>query len=193
MPFTLKLDSQAPDFSLPGTDGKTYVLDDFKDSNFLVIFFTCNHCPYVINSDEETRKTVEKFLPQGVGFVGINSNSTKTREEDSFENMQTRMKEHKFPWIYLRDEDQSVALAYGALRTPHFYVFNKERNLVYCGRAVDQPRRPEKIQSRDLDQVLEELTSNKVLSQSLTNPVGCNVKWEGKDGHWMPDEACDLA
>jgi peroxiredoxin len=75
MPYTLDLGSKAPDFNLPATDGKNYRLDDFKEAEVLVLFFTCNHCPYVKNSDEITRKTVEKFKKQGVQFVGINSNS----------------------------------------------------------------------------------------------------------------------
>ena len=75
MAFTLQIGDSAPDFKLPATDGKTYQLSDFKDSQVLVVFFTCNHCPYVIGSDEITRQTAEKFAPQGVKFVGINSNS----------------------------------------------------------------------------------------------------------------------
>ncbi len=87
MAFTLSLGSEAPDFSLRATDGSTYSLKDFTDVKVLVIFFTCNHCPYVIGSDEVPRQTVENFEPKGVNFVGINSNSPNTYEEDSFENM----------------------------------------------------------------------------------------------------------
>lgn len=135
MAFTLEIGSKAPDFKLPSTGGKVYTLESFKDSKFLVVFFTCNHCPYVIGSDEITRKTVERFKPLGVEFVGINSNSKNTYEEDDFQHMVARMNEHKFPWIYLHDETQEIALAYGALRTPHFYVFDQQRKLVYTGVA----------------------------------------------------------
>ena len=192
MAFTLKIGSRALDFNLPATDGNTYTLDSFKESKYLVIFFTCNHCPYVIGSDEVTRKTVEKFKPKGVEFVGINSNSKHTYPSDDFPHMVERMKEHKFPWIYLYDESQEVALAYGALRTPHFYVFDENRKLVYTGRGVDNPRDTSKMTVNDLERTLEELTSGKPISVSLTNPIGCNVKWEGKDAHWMPADACDL-
>lgn len=192
MAFTLQLGAEAPHFSLPATDGKTYALSDFANSPYLVVFFTCNHCPYVKGSDEVTRQTVEKFAPKGVAFVGINSNSDKTNEDDSFDHMVERMKQYNFPWVYLRDEDQSAALAYGALRTPHFYLFDKDRKLVYTGRAVDQPREPEKITVNDLERALEELTSGKPISVPATNPIGCNVKWQGQDAHWMPAEACDL-
>ncbi|NLP30891.1 MAG: thioredoxin family protein [Clostridiales bacterium] len=192
MPFTLSLGSVAPDFKLPATDGKSYELGDFSESPYLVVFFTCNHCPYVINSDEITRKTVEKFSTQGVAFVGINSNSANTYVEDSFPNMVKRMEEHKFPWIYLHDESQDVARAYGALRTPHFFVFDQKRKLVYTGRGVDNPREPEKMKINDLENALTELVEGKEVTTPLTNPIGCNVKWDGKDAHWMPPEACDL-
>lgn len=192
MAFTLEIGERAKDFNLPSTDRKTYSLDSFKDAKYLVVFFTCNHCPYVIGSDEVTRKTAEKFKPKGVEFVGINSNSSKTYETDDFEHMKMRMEEHRFPWKYLRDESQEVALAYGALRTPHFYVFDEDRKLVYTGRGVDNPRDSFKITVNDLERTLDELTSGKPVSVPVTNPIGCNVKWEGKDKHWMPAEACDL-
>ena len=192
MSFTLQLGENAPDFELPATDGKTYNLADFKDAKTLVVFFTCNHCPYVVGSDETTRKTVEKFASKGVKFVGINSNSVKTNATDSFEHMVERMKEHNFPWTYLRDESQEIAVKYGAMRTPHFYVFNEERKLVYTGRGVDNPRETDKMTINDLENALEEHVAGKQITTPLTNPIGCNVKWEGKDAHWMPPEACDL-
>lgn len=192
MAFTLEPGQQAIDFKLPATDGKVYTLNSFDDAKFLVIFFTCNHCPYVINSDEVTRKTAERFSKMGVRFVGINSNSKNTYQEDDFEHMVLRMKEHNFPWKYLYDESQKIALAYGALRTPHFFVFNEGRKLVYTGRGVNSPRDASKITANDLARTLEELTSGKSISVPVTNPIGCNVKWEGKHKHWMPADACDL-
>ena len=191
MSFTLNIGASAPDFKLPATDGKSYALKDFSEG-FLVIFFTCNHCPYVIGSDEVTLATANKFASKGVRFIGINSNSAGTYQEDDFPHMVSRMKEHNFPWLYLYDESQEVALAYGALRTPHFYIFNRERKLVYTGRGVDQPRDSSKITVNDLERALEELTADLPVTVPVTNPIGCNVKWEGKDKHWMPADACDL-
>ncbi len=192
MAFTLELGAMAPDFSLPATDGNAYQLSDFAESAVLVIFFTCNHCPYVIGSDEVTRKTVEKFEAQGVQFIGINANSKNTHPDDDFDHMVARMKAHNFPWIYLYDESQEIALAYGALRTPHFYVFDQDRKLIYTGRGVDNPRDASKITVNDLENALAEHLAGKEISTPLTNPIGCNVKWDGKDAHWMPVEACDL-
>ncbi|MFW5820768.1 MAG: thioredoxin family protein [Bacteroidota bacterium] len=191
MAFTLQIGEKAPGFELPATDGNTYKLEDFKE-RYLVIFFTCNHCPYVLGSDEVTRETAEKYKGKGVRFVAINSNSKNTYPEDDFDHMVKRMEEEKFPWKYLYDESQQVALAYGALRTPHFFVFNMDRELVYTGRSVDNPKDASRIQVNDLDRVLDELTHQKEISVNVTNPIGCNIKWEGKDKHWMPADACDL-
>ncbi len=191
MAYTLKIKQKAPDFKLPATDEKNYALQDFK-APVLVIFFTCNHCPYVIGSDESTRKIALAYQSRGVQFVGINSNSANTYPTDSFINMQRRMEQYNFPWVYLHDQKQDVARAYGALRTPHFFVFNEKRELIYTGRAIDNPKDPLKATSFDLEEALEEHLSGTEISKPLTNPIGCNIKWDGKPAHWMPDEAKDL-
>ncbi len=192
MAYTLDIGAPAPDFNLKATDKKDYKLSDFSDADILVIFFTCNHCPYVIGSDELTRETALKFREKGVRFVAINSNSPNTYPEDDFEHMVKRMEEKKFPWVYLYDETQEVASKYGALKTPHFYVFDKDRKLKYTGREVDSPRDTSRMQINDLDRVLSEVTQGKEVSITKTNPIGCNIKWDGKDAHWMPADACDL-
>jgi peroxiredoxin len=192
MAFTLQLGKKAPDFKVPATDGKTYSLADFAQAKALVVFFTCNHCPFVLGSDEVTRETADRFRGKGVAFIGINSNSEHTHPNDDFVHMVERMKQHHFPWIYARDKSQDVAKAYGALRTPHFYVFDQERKLVYTGRGLDNPRNAAESTINDLDRALEEVVAGRPVSTSTTNPIGCNVKWEGQDAHWMPPEACDL-
>jgi len=190
--FTLELGATAPSFRLPATDGRIYSLDDFTSAGVLVIFFTCNHCPYVTGSDEVTRQTAARFALRNVRFAGINSNSENTNAEDSFKRMAERMNQHHFPWVYLRDESQDVARAYGALRTPHFFVFDSGRRLVYTGRGVDNPRDATRITVNDLANALEDHLSGRPVKTAKTNPIGCNVKWDGKDAHWMPAEACDL-
>lgn len=102
------------------------------------------------------------------------------------------MNQQQFPWMYLHDPTQETALAYGALRTPHFFAFDYSRRLFYTGREIDTPRDPSKMTINNLDLALTEHLNGKPISLSLTNPIGCNVKWEGKDKHWMPDDACDL-
>ena len=124
--------------------------------------------------------------------MGINSNSKNTYADDDFPHMVARMEEKKFPWTYLHDESQDVARAYGALRTPHFYVFDRSRKLIYTGRGVDTPRDTSKMTVNDLERAVREHLAGQPVSQPKTNPIGCNVKWEGKDAHWMPADACDL-
>jgi len=192
MSFTLEIGESAPNFKLPATDGNTYQLSDYSGAKVLVIFFTCNHCPYVTGSDEVTRETVTKFANQGVKFVGISSNSITTYPDDDFDHMVARMNDYQFPWMYLFDESQDIARAYGALRTPHFYVFDGDRKLIYTGRAVDNPKDTDKMTVNDLDNALSEYLSGQGISTPVTNPLGCNVKWTGKNAHWMPAEACDL-
>ncbi len=192
MTFTLQPGESAPGFSLPSTDGRTYGLADFAGAETLVVFFTCNHCPYVTGSDEVTRVTAEKYASRGVRFVGINSNSEVTHPDDDLDHMVTRMNVHRFPWTYLRDLSQEAARAYGALRTPHFYVFDRNRKLVYTGRGVDSPGDTNGMKVNDLEEALEDVAAGRPVRTPLTNPIGCNVKWENQDAHWMPPEACDL-
>jgi peroxiredoxin len=192
MAFTLEIGATAPAFNLPATDGTDYSHDSFTDASVLVIFFTCNHCPYVTGSDEDTRSIVDEFSDKGVRFVAINSNSANTYADDDFNGMVKRMNEHSFPWLYLHDESQAIAKLYGALRTPHFYVFDKNRTLIYTGRSIDKPRDSSTATSHELRKALDEYLSGQDISEAMTNPIGCNVKWDGKDPHWMPVDACDL-
>ena len=192
MAFTLAVGGPAPDFNLLATDGKSYQLEDFADAKVLVIFFTCNHCPYVYGSDEITRQTAENFAPRGVKFVGINANAESSVPEDSYERMVERMAKHKFPWTYLHNPEQDIALAYGALRTPHFYVFDSKRRLVYTGRGIDNPMDSSQMSCNDLANALEEHLEGQPLRVPTTNPIGCNVKWLDRPNHWMPADACDL-
>ncbi len=182
----LNLNDQAPTFTLPATDGNTYALSDFGEDT-LVICFNCNHCPYVYNSDEGTRSIVELYSPKGVRFIMINANDATTHPEDNFDNMIKRMDKHRFPWVYLRDESQDIARAYGATKTPHFFVFNKDRELIYSGRAVDSPRVPENITTRELEGALDEHLAGNPISTPHTDPVGCSIKWKAESA-----EACDL-
>lgn len=192
MSFTLKIGEKCPSFDLMGTDGLKHNSSDFT-AEVLVVFFTCNHCPFVTGSDENTRTLVDSLKNRDIKFIGINSNSVKTNPDDSFEKMVERMQTNKFPWLYLYDESQEIAKKFGALRTPHFYVFDKKRELRYTGRALDNPRNANEAKVFDLKNALDEIFSGKKVSKPITNPIGCNVKWSGQAPHWMPPEACDLA
>ncbi len=192
MSYTLAVGENAPNFEkLLATDRKFYSISDINQTSLKVIFFTCNHCPYVTGSDELTRKVAEKFQKE-VEFVAINSNSKNTYEEDSYENMVLRMEEFNFPWLYLHDESQKVAQEYGALKTPHFFLFDASWKLLYTGRNTDNPRETTRRSTNDLHDALQEAMDGIEISVPVTNPIGCNIKWDGKPAHWMPAEACDL-
>ena len=192
MSYTLAVGENAPNFEkLLATDRKFYSISDINQTSLKVIFFTCNHCPYVTGSDELTRKVAEKFQKE-VEFVAINSNSKNTYEEDSYENMVLRMEEFNFPWLYLHDESQKVAQEYGALKTPHFFLFDASWKLIYTGRNTDNPRETTRRSTNDLHDALQEAMDGIEISVPVTNPIGCNIKWDGKPAHWMPAEACDL-
>lgn len=192
MSFTLQIGEKAPNFSLPATDGRTYSLESFQDSPILVIVFSCNHCPYVVGSEDRMIAFANDYQSRGVQLVAINSNAVTTYADDSFDHMVVRAREKGFPFPYLHDESQQTALDYGALRTPHFYVFDSERKLRYTGRMDDNPKFPGQETTRELRDAIEDLLHGREVAVPLTNPLGCNVKWEGKDKHWMPPAACDL-
>jgi peroxiredoxin len=192
MSFTLELGKAPPDFNLPGIDGKNYSPVSFKDAKLLVIVFSCNHCPYVINSEERMIAFYNDYKPKGVAMIAINSNETEGHPLDSFDHMITHAAEKKLPWPYVRDDSQEIAVAYGALRTPHYYVFDEQRKLRYTGRMDDNPRNPGKETTHELRDAVDALLAGKEVAVPLTNPIGCNVKWKGKERHWMPPEACDL-
>jgi peroxiredoxin len=192
MAFTLQIGEKAPDFSLPGVDGRTYSLDYFRDRKVLVIVFSCNHCPYVIGSEERMIRFYNDYASKGVGMIAVNSNESENHPTDSFEHMVERAKERRLPFPYVRDETQGVALAYGALRTPHFYVFDSDRKLRYTGRMDDNPKDASLARTNELREAVDTILAGREPTTPLTNPIGCNVKWKGKEQHWMPPDACDL-
>ena len=204
MSFTLSIGQPPPDFDLPGVDGKRYSLKNYADCRGLVVVFSCNHCPYVVGSEDRMIRFALEYAPKGVAFVAINSNETDNHPADSFEHMVERAREKGFPFHYLRDESQDVARAYGALRTPHYFLFGSDQlregggqgrggfGLVYTGRMDDNPRTAGAERVHNLTDAAEALLAGRRPAVEVTNPIGCNVKWKGKPAKWMPPEACDL-
>src|SRR5262249_31822589 len=141
---TLALGSQAPDFKLPGADGRTYRLKDFAKSKYLVVVFTCNHCPTAQAYEERIKKLVSDYPPRGVAFVAINPNSPQgvrldelgyTDLDDTMDSMKIRAKHHAFNFPYLDDgPTEKVARQFGPVATPHVFIFDQQRKLRYQGR-----------------------------------------------------------
>ena len=132
------------------------------------------------------------YHERGMALVSINANETDGHPTDSFEHMQERATEKGFEFAYVRDESQTTALAYGALRTPHFYLFDGDRKLRYSGRLDDNTLDAARATTRELRDAVEAVLAGTEVPTPLTNPIGCNVKWKHQDAHWMPPEACDL-
>jgi len=192
MAFTLPIGSTAPPLELPGVDGRNHSLDEFAAAKVLVVVFSCNHCPFVIGSEDRMNAFYDDYAGRGVAMAAINSNETENHPTDSFDHMVERARKKKFRFPYLRDATQDVARAYGALRTPHFFVFDTDRKLRYTGRMDDNPREPGKETTCELRDAVDAVLAGDDPPVALTNPIGCNVKWKGKEEHWMPPEACDL-
>lgn len=169
--------AKAPDFSLPGIDGKTYTTASFDGKKALVMVFMCNHCPYVQACLDRLIALQQEFGPQGAQLVGINANDDENYPEDSFDNMKkcAAKKGHNFP--YLRDESQEVAKAYGAVCTPDIFVYDEKRGLVYHGRIDDNWQDPSKVTKRELAEALEALLRGGKPRSEQNPSIGCSIKW----------------
>lgn len=174
----LKIDSPAPDFNLMGVDGKKYSLSFFADKKALIIIFSCNHCPYVQAYEGRIKQIQTDYDSKGVSVVAINSNEDKDYPEDSFENMNKRATEQNFNFLYLRDDDQSVARAYDATHTPEIFLFGRERKLAFHGKIDDNWQEPGKVQNHYLRNALDELLAGKAISVPETFTIGCTIKWK---------------
>tara|TARA_Y100000310_G_scaffold345469_1_gene465335 strand:+ start:1835 stop:2398 length:564 start_codon:yes stop_codon:yes gene_type:complete len=174
--YKLKIGDKAPDFNLPAVEGGNFTLDTFP-LPYLVIFFTCNHCPYALAYTERVKDAQQDFGGE-VDFVGINSNDAESHPADSFEKMMEFRKENFINYMYLHDETQETAKAYGAQCTPHFFIFDKERKLVYQGRFDDNYEDASSVTKNDLRDALQALIDGKEISPNLTEAFGCSIKWK---------------
>lgn len=169
----------APDFSLPGVDGRTWSLSDFSDAKALVVVFTCNHCPYAIASEDRLVALQRDYESEGVRLVAINPNDARSHPGDSFERMVERAKDKGFNFPYLRDETQEIARAYDAACTPDVFVFDDARQLVYNGRIDDSWKDASAVRRQDLRQVLDRTLAGEPHGLSEVVPsMGCSIKWK---------------
>ena len=175
---TLKIGSAAPDFNLQGIDGKKYSISSLTDKKALIVIFSCNHCPYVQAYEERIKQIQQDYGNKGVSVIAINSNEDKGYPEDSFENMKKRAAEQNFNFLYLRDDDQSVARAYDATHTPEIFLFDENRNLAFHGKIDDNWQEPSKVQNHYLRNALDELLGGKEISVPETFTIGCTIKWK---------------
>ncbi len=173
----LKIGDPAPDFELPGVDGKTYRLEDFADKGVLGVAFICVHCPYVQAYEDRFIAVQNEYASKGVQLVGINPNDSTKYPEDSFDNMKRRAEQKDYPFPYLRDKGQDVADAYGAQATPEFFIFDKDRKLAYRGRLDDNYQDPTAVQNEYLRDALDTILAGEELEQTFVPAIGCSIKW----------------
>lgn len=169
---------RAPNFSLPGVDGKTWMLEECMGENGLLVMFICNHCPYVQAVRERLVQDVRELAGMGIGSVAIMSNDPSVYAEDSFENMQKAAVEWDFPFPYLYDETQAVARAYGAICTPDFFGFNKDYQLQYRGRLDASGRQPAPPGvRRELVEAMRQVVETGKGPAEQIPSTGCSIKW----------------
>jgi len=186
---TLRIVQQAPDFNLLGVDGRNYKLSDFSDADVLVIIFTCNHCPTAQAYEERIIKLAADYKNKGVALVAISPNDPRAVRldelgysdmSDSFEEMKIRAKDMGYNFPYLYDGDnQRVSLAYGPARTPHVFIFDRQRKLRYVGR-IDDSEKPKLVKSQDARNAIDALLKGRKVPVETTGTIGCSIKWAGK-------------
>jgi len=173
----MRIGDPAPPFDLPGTDGKVHRLEDAKDSPLLLVVFSCNHCPYAQAWEGRLIALAREFAPKGLATVMINPNETEHYPDDRMERMVERARQKGYPFPYLRDDTQEVARAYGALVTPHTYLFGRDRRLLFQGRVDDHHEDPAKVRHPYLRNAIESALAGRPIEPSTTSVLGCSIKW----------------
>jgi len=175
----LPLGTLAPDFSLVNTSGQMVSKNDFKDANALLVIFMCNHCPFVKHVLDKLTELIKDYQEKDVAVVGINSNDISNYPDDGPELMTELSKQKGFTFDYLFDETQEVAKAYNAACTPDFFLFDKERKLVYHGQ-FDDSRSGNDIQvtGKDLTAAIDAVIEGREISSTQKPSIGCSIKWK---------------
>ena len=187
---TLEIGRQAPDFNLPGVDGRNYRLADFADAKILVVVFTCNHCPTAQAYEDRIKKLTSDYKSKGVAVVAISPNDPQAVRldelgysdmGDTFEEMKIRVKDKGYNFPYLYDgKTQAVTIAYGAVATPHLFIFDNQRKLRYAGRFDDSEKTNQQVKSNDAINAIEAILAGKKVPVEKTMAFGCSVKWASK-------------
>lgn len=168
----------APDFRLPGVDGKLWTRAGAKGPNGLLVMFICNHCPYVKAVRERIIRDVRDLAPLGIGAIAVSANDPADYPEDSFENMKRVAREYQYPFPYVFDETQEIARAYGAVCTPDFFGYNKDLKLQYRGRLDASRKDAATNVRRDLYEAMRQIAQTGEGPSEQIPSVGCSIKWK---------------
>lgn len=175
----LPLGTVAPDFLLPDTEGRMVSLSDFAGAPAYLVMFICNHCPYVKHIRSSLAALCREYQAKGVAIVGINSNDVERYPDDSPERMKEEVRSAGYTFPYLFDATQEVAKAYRAACTPDFFLFDRDRKLVYRGQYDDsRPGNGIPVTGRDLRAALDAVLAGRPVPADQKPSVGCNIKWK---------------
>ena len=176
-----KVGDVATDFKLLNVTGSMISLGDNKVAQGFIVVFTCNHCPFSVKYEDRINELNKKYATKGYPVVAINSNDVLQYDEDSYDNMIIRAKEKNFSFPYLHDETQAVAKSYGATRTPHVYIVQKEKdNLIvkYIGAIDDNADDAAAVKHKYVENAVDALLAAKPVNPDFTKAIGCSIKWK---------------
>ncbi len=171
-----KIGDTATDFKLKGTDDKIHSLAELRGSKGYIVIFTCNHCPFSKMYEDRIIALQEKYKDKGYPVVAINPNDPAVNEEDSFEKMKIRARKKKFNFWYLFDEGQKIYPQYGATKTPHVFLLDKNKVVQYIGAIDDNARDANAVEEKFLENAIEALIADKKPNPTITKAIGCTIK-----------------
>jgi peroxiredoxin len=171
---------KATDFKLKSVDGKTYSMADYKDAKGFIVVFTCNTCPFAIKYENRINDLAKKYKKQGYVLLAINSNDPEVQPDDTYELMKVKAKEKGFAFPYLVDEGQKIYPQYGATKTPHVFLLDKNLVVKYIGAIDDNADDASAVKEHYLENAIAALESGKEPSPALTKAIGCSIKAKKK-------------
>jgi peroxiredoxin len=175
-PTGYKVGDKATDFKLKSVDNKMYSMSDYKDAKGFIVVFTCNHCPFAVKYEDRIIDLAKKYKSKGYILLAINPNDPAAQPEDSFELMQKRAKEKKFTFPYLFDEDQKIYPQYGATKTPHVFLLDKNLVVKYIGAIDDNVEDASEVKEKYLENAIAALEKGKEPTPNTTKAIGCSIK-----------------
>ena len=175
-PTPYKIGDKATDFKLKSVDGKMYGMSDYKDAKGFIVVFTCNHCPFAVKYEDRINALAKKYKSQGYVLLAINPNDPEAEPADSYELMKVRAKEKGFAFPYLFDEGQKIYPQYGATKTPHVFLLDKNRIVKYIGAIDDNVDSASDVKEKYLENAIAALESGKTPSPEMTKAIGCSIK-----------------
>ena len=175
-PIGYKPGDKATDFKLKSVDGKFYSLSDYKDAKGFIVVFTCNHCPFAVKYEDRVNELAKKYTKKGYILLAINPNDPVVQPADSYDLMKERAKEKSFVFPYLFDEGQKIFPQYGATKTPHAFLLDKNQVVKYIGAIDDNAENAAMVKEKYLENAIAALERNTEPTPSVTKAIGCSIK-----------------